>query len=170
MLFSFILFVNLLSQESQIKTVDFVDLERYSGKWYEISKIPNFFQDHCEKNATANYEIKDNGDILVKNECVDFQNEFDSAEGEARIVDVKTNSKLEVSFVSILGWNIFWGDYWIIELDEEYQFAAIATPSKKYGWVLSRTKNMNEEDLEKCYRAFTKNGYNIDKFEMSPQD
>ena len=99
---------NVFSQVEIIKTVDSVDLKKYAGKWYEIAKIPNFFQDQCEKNATATYDINGEGDIIVTNECIDYQNEIDIAEGIARVADKETNSKLEVSFVSILGWNVFW--------------------------------------------------------------
>lgn len=157
-------------EDSGIVTVDTVDLEKYTGKWYEISKIPNSFQDQCIKNTTANYSINEAGDIIVLNKCIDDEGEVDDAEGLARIVDKKTNSKLEVSFVNLFGWRLFWGDYWIIELDEDYKYVAVATPSRKYGWILSRNPKMIESDLTKCYQAFEKNGYDINKFEMSIQE
>jgi len=166
----FFLSVVIFAQSVPISTVNSVDLERYSGKWYEISKIPNSFQDHCEKNTTANYEIDDEGDIIVTNACVDFQDELVESEGLAKIVDNETNSKLEVSFVSILGWNVFWGDYWILGLDENYRFAVIGTPSRKYGWILSRTPQMAEDDLEECYQILENNGYKRNKFELSVQE
>ena len=158
------------TNENTMKTVDSVDLVRYSGTWYEISKIPNSFQDHCIKNTTANYKINEDGDIIVTNKCVDEDGEVDDAKGLARIVDTKTNSKLEVSFVSLFGWQLFWGDYWILGLDEEYQYVCVGTPSRKYGWILSRESKINEIDLEKCYQIFEKNGYDRTKFELSIQE
>lgn len=159
----------LFAQENIMSTVDSVDMDKYVGTWYEIAKIPNSFQDHCIKNTTANYEINEDGDILVLNSCIDEDGEIDDAEGLARIADKQTNSKLEVSFVSILGWHIFWGDYWILGLDENYKYVAVGTPSRKYGWILARTPQINPEDLEYCYTVFEKNGYNREVFEMSTQ-
>lgn len=156
--------------ESSITTVDHVDLSKYAGTWYEISKIPNSFQDHCIKNTTANYKINEDGDIIVINRCIDEDGEIDDAEGLAIIVDKETNSKLEVSFVNLLGWHLFWGDYWILGLDKDYKYAVIGTPSRKYGWILSRTPQMVDSDLENCYKIFEKNGYDRSKFELSVQE
>lgn len=161
---------SLFAQKTQIVTVDSVDLQKYVGTWYEISKIPNSFQDHCEKNTTANYEINEDGDIIVTNSCIDYENEIDEAIGLVKVVDTKTNSKLEVSFVSILGWHIFWGDYWILELEENYNYVAVGTPSRKYGWILSRSPKMTKTDLETCYKVFEKNGYDRNKFELAKQE
>jgi apolipoprotein D and lipocalin family protein len=174
-IFTIVLFLPIksISQEfndSIITTVDSVDLSKYVGTWYEISKIPNSFQDHCIKNTTANYTINGDGDIIVINECIDSDGEIDDAEGLAVVVDKKRNSKLEVSFVSILGWHIFWGDYWILGLREDYKYAVIGTPSRKYGWVLSRTQQLNDSELEKCYLIFEQNGYEKSKFELSIQE
>lgn len=159
-----------LGQNNTITTVDYVDLQKYSGTWYEISKIPNSFQDHCEKNTTANYKINDDGDIIVTNSCIDYEDEIDEAEGLVKVVDTKSNSKLEVSFVSILGWHIFWGDYWILGLDKDYKYAVIGTPSRKYAWILSRSPKMTEDDLETCYKIFEKNGFDRSKFELAKQE
>ena len=156
--------------KQKITTVDSVDINKYVGTWYEIAKIPNSFQDQCIKNTTATYIINNDGDIEVMNKCIDEDGEVDDAEGIARIVDKETNSKLEVSFVNILGWHIFWGDYWILGLDKDYRYAAIGTPSRKYGWILSRTPEMNDDDLEKCLKIFEENGYNRKSFEMDVQE
>jgi apolipoprotein D and lipocalin family protein len=162
--------MTLAQNNLPIKTVDSVDLQKYIGTWYEIAKIPNSFQDQCIKNTTATYTINEDGDIEVLNKCIDEDNEIDDANGIARVVDKKSNSKLKVSFVSIFGWHLFWGDYWILGLDNDYKYAVIGTPSRKYGWILSRTPNMNELDLEICFRIFEKNGYDRKFFETSKQD
>lgn len=170
-LLNLFLFSSLLfSQDNNVTTVDSVDLNKYTGTWYEIAKIPNFFQDHCVKNTTANYKIDEDGDIVVLNSCIDEDGEVDDAEGLAKIVDKKSNSKLEVSFVSFLGIRPFWGDYWILGLSDDYSYVVIGTPSRKYGWILSRTPKMNDEDLETCFKIFEKNGYDRTKFEISVQE
>lgn len=161
--------LNLFAQQSPPKTVDYVDLKKYAGLWYEIAKIPNSFQDHCIKGTTANYTLMKDGRIEVINSCVDEDGELDKTEGLARVVDTKTNSKLEVSFFSILGWRPIWGDYWIIGLDENYQWAIVGTPSRKYGWILARTPKLSNDVMEKINQILVNQGYDPKKFEMSKQ-
>ena len=160
--------VNLMAQNSEPGTVNHVDLKKYSGLWYEISKIPNRFQKQCVKNTTAAYSLNEDGTIKVVNSCTDDEGEMDTAEGVAKVVDPKTNAKLEVSFVSILGINLFWGDYWIIGLPDDYSYAVIGTPNRKYGWILSRTPELPEEKLGEAYDILKKNGYNPKDFVATP--
>ncbi|NWF50261.1 MAG: lipocalin family protein [Ignavibacteriaceae bacterium] len=159
----------LSAQQAQLKTVDFVDLKKYAGLWYEIAKIPNSFQDHCIKGTTAKYSIKPDGEITVINSCIDEDGDLDETTGIARVVDKKTNSKLEVSFVSFLGWRPFWGDYWIIGLDPNYQWAVIGTPKRNYGWILSRTPKLETNTLNKIFELLKEKGYDPKDFEMSKQ-
>ena len=90
-------------------------------------------------------------------------------EGLAKVVDEKTNSKLEVSFVSIFGFHLFWGDYWIIGLDKNYEYAVVGHPERKYGWILSRTPKLSEEKLNEAFDILKETGYDSAKFEMSRQ-
>lgn len=158
--------MNIFSQQDTPKTVKYVDIKKYAGLWYEIAKIPNRFQKQCVKGTTALYELKENGEIRVINSCYDKDNELDKTEGVARIVDNKSNAKLEVSFFSILGWRPIWGDYWIIGLDENYQWAIVGTPSRKYGWILSRTPKLDETIMIKIFEILKDQGYNPKDFEM----
>jgi len=153
----------------QLVTVDNVDLNKYIGLWYEVAKIPNSFQDQCAYGTTAEYKIDEDGDIIVTNSCFDDENELDVAEGLAKVVDKKTNAKLEVSFVSFLGIRPFWGDYWIIGLDENYQWAIVATPSRKYGWVLSRTPSLPDSTMQTIFEILKSQHYNPADFEISEQ-
>ena len=163
-------YFNIMAQENNAPvTVDYVNIQRYSGLWYEIAKIPNSFQDHCAYGTTAEYIIDEDGDIIVINSCFEEDDELDVAEGVAKIADKKTNSKLEVSFVSFLGIRPFWGDYWIIGLDEEYQYAVVGHPERKYGWILSRTPSLPDSTMEKIFGLLEKQGYNPQDFEMTTQ-
>lgn len=153
----------------QLVTVNQVDLKKYAGLWYEIAKIPNSFQDQCAFGTTAEYKIQKDGSIEVINKCYEENGEPDIADGVANVVDKKTNAKLEVSFVSFLGIRPFWGDYWIIGLDENYQWAVVGTPNRKYGWVLSRTPSLPDDTMQKIYQILKAQHYNPDNFEMSVQ-
>lgn len=159
----------LIAQQNHPTTVKSVDLNKYAGLWYEIAKIPNRFQKHCVSGTTATYTLRDDGRISVVNSCKEADGSIDDAEGIARIVDKKSNAKLEVSFFSILGWRPFWGDYWIIGLDEDYQWAIVGTPNRKYGWVLSRTPQVDNDTLDKLFKILETQGYNPSDFEMSKQ-
>ena len=159
----------MAQNKEPVTTVDHVDLQKYAGTWYEIAKIPNSFQDQCVGNTTAAYSLNDDGSIKVVNKCKDDEGDMDSAEGLANVVDTKSNSKLEVSFVSIFGIHLFWGDYWIIGLPDDYSYAVIGTPNRKYGWILSRTPQLSEEKLNEAYDILRKNGYNPKDFVVTPQ-
>ena len=89
------------------RTVSSVDLDRYTGLWYEIAKIPNSFQKKCVSGTTAEYSLAEDERIRVVNTCVKSDGSLNEAEGVARIADPQTNAKLEVSFVRILGRNRF---------------------------------------------------------------
>lgn len=148
-------------------TVDKVDLQRYSGLWYEIAKIPNSFQDQCEYGTTAEYIIDEDWDLVVINKCYEEDGKLDVAEGVTNVVDKETNSKLEVSFVSFFGIRPFWGDYWIIGLDDNYNYAIIGHPERKYGWVLSRSTSLEPKTEEEIIKLLELQGYNWNDFELT---
>ncbi len=162
---------NLSAQnKKEPETVAHVDLKKYTGLWYEIAKIPNSFQKSCFKNTTAEYQLKDDGEIKVINTCVEEDGEKNVAEGTARIVDKNSNAKLEVSFVSIFGINLFWGDYWIIGLGDNYEYAIIGHPERKYGWILSRSPTLPDSTLDNIFNKLKEAGYNPENFEMTKQE
>lgn len=166
------MFQTIFSQEKELPkliTVDQVDLKKYAGLWYEIAKIPNSFQDQCAYGTTAEYKLLEDGEIQVINKCYTQDGEADVAEGLAKVVDKQTNSKLEVSFFSILGFRPFWGDYWIIGLDNNYQWVVVGTPSRKYGWILSRTPTLPEDTVQQIFSLLKDQYYNPDSFEMTKQ-
>ena len=154
--------------EHAVSTVTGVDLQRYAGLWHEVAKIPNRFQKQCARGATAEYSLREDGRITVVNRCFKADGGQDGVEGVAKIVDKATNAKLKVSFVSFLGWRPFWGDYWIIGLDEEYQWVVVGTPDRKYGWVLARTPTLDERSMEEVAAVLARNGYRREAFETSP--
>lgn len=122
-----------------LETVPEVDLNRYSGLWHEIARMPSRFEKGCF-NVTANYQPTEKGTIQVINSCdkgTDRKGRT-SIEGKAFVVKNSNNAKLKVQF--------FWpfrGDYWIIGLADDYSWALVGSPSRKYLWVLSRTKEMD---------------------------
>jgi len=157
------------SVKGEPTTIDSVDLNKYIGVWYEIAKIPNSFQRSCKSNTTATYKVREDGRIDVINRCTGNDGEINEAKGIAKIVDDKTNSRLKVSFVRIFGISLFWGDYWIIGLDKDYKYAVVGSPNRKYGWILSRTPKLSQEDLKDIFGILSRQGYNPKDFEMTEQ-
>jgi apolipoprotein D and lipocalin family protein len=161
-----VLFVSLIKGQD-METVKQVDLERYAGLWYEIAKIPNSFQKKCIAGTTAEYVPMDNGKIKVINRCQEADGNKDSATGIARVVDAETNAKLQVSFVRFFCRNWFWGDYWIIGLDTDYQWAIVGHPKRTYGWILARTPELAPDVLDTCHSILRKQGYDPTDFVMT---
>ena len=122
-----------------LRTVPSVDLARYAGTWYEIASYPQRFQKGCT-GTTATYTLRANGTVEVLNRCArdSLSGHVTVARGRARVVDKSTNARLKVSFF----WP-FWGDYWIIDLGRDYEYAVVGHPNRKYLWILSRTPAMD---------------------------
>lgn len=119
-------------------TVPRVDLARYMGTWYEIAKYPNRFQKGC-LCTTATYTLRSDGKVTVVNQCRTAEGRTREARGWAKIVDPSTNAKLKVTFF----WPFF-GDYWILALGEDYCWAMVGAPDRRYLWILSRTQRLEE--------------------------
>ncbi|BDG05621.1 lipocalin family protein [Anaeromyxobacter oryzae] len=138
-----------------LQTVPHVDLGRYLGTWYEIASFPQSFQRGCTA-TTATYTLREDGDIDVVNRC--RQGSPDGPEkvarGRARVVDRATNAKLEVSF-----FRPFWGDYWIVELGDDYGHAVVGHPGRDYLWILSRTPSMSPELYRSILGRLSAQGY-----------
>lgn len=151
------------------ETVDQVDLERYMGLWYEYARLPNRFQDQCVADVTAEYTLRDDGRVDVVNRCRTADGR-DVARGVARVVDEDTNARLEVSFVRILGIRLFWGDYWILGLGEDYEFAVVGEPEREYGWLLVRDPDVGDGLREEMFFVLEARGYRHEDFVRTPQD
>lgn len=148
-----------------LKTVQQVDLSRYTGTWYEIANFPQRFQKGCTA-TTATYTLRDDGDIDVLNRCRkgSLTGKEDSAKGRARVAESGTNAKLEVSF-----FRPFWGDYWIIDLGPDYEYAVVGHPGRDYLWILSRSPTMDDEVYAGILQRLRDNGYQLDRLQRTRQ-
>jgi apolipoprotein D and lipocalin family protein len=155
------------SKNDKLKTVDLVDIDKYVGIWYEIARIPNKFQKKCASNVKATYKLRNDSKIEVTNSCQTADGSVSESKGIAKIIDTDTNAKLKVSFVRILGFSLFWGDYWIIGLEKQYQYAIVGTPSRKYGWILSREPILSDANQEKVFSILREQGYQPEDFVMT---
>jgi len=158
----------LLAQKQELpplQTVPKVDLNRYLGTWYEIATIPQRFQKGCTA-VSATYTLRPDGKIKVLNECRkdSLAGKYKAAKGKAWVVDTLTNAKLKVQF--------FWpfsGAYWIIELDSNYQYAVVGHPGRKYLWILSRSRKMDEPLYNDLMVRIRNHGYDLSGIVKTPQ-
>ena len=148
-----------------LETVARVDLSRYVGTWYEIANFPQSFQRGCTA-TTATYTIRPDGDIDVLNRCRkgSIDGKEKTALGRARAVDRSTNAKLEVSF-----FRPFWGDYWIIDLADDYTYSVVGHPGRDYLWILSRTPTMSEATYQVLVARLKAQGYETARLQRTVQ-
>jgi len=154
------------AQHEPLQVVPRIDLVRYAGTWYEIARFPNRFQRDCAGNVTATYTLLDDGTISVVNRCSQSNGEMKEASGKARrLSDDEPNSKLEVRFApAILSFLPFvWGNYWVIDLADDYSFAVIGEPNREYLWILARSPSLDADTYGKILDRITRQGYDISK-------
>ena len=150
--------------EVPLESVPKVDLSRYTGRWFEIARYPNRFERKCDSNAVATYSLRSDGKISVVNTCKTREGKLTQSNGWAQVVDQKTGSKLKVTF-----FRPFFGDYWIIDLSPNYEYAVIGEPSRKYLWILSRTAKMDDKLYVEIAGRLAAKGYDATKLERGRQ-
>lgn len=147
-----------------LPTVPQVELPRYLGAWYEVAMLPNSFQRQCVADTQARYRPREDGHIEVLNRCRTAGGEVQSATGIAKVVEGSANTKLRVSF-----FRPFYGDYWILALAEDYRWVLVGEPTRRYGWVLSRSPQIAPADLEAALARAQALGYERSAFTLTPQ-
>jgi apolipoprotein D and lipocalin family protein len=145
-----------------------LDLQRYAGQWHEIAHLPMFFQRQCVDQITATYTANPDGSIGVHNACRAKSGKIDTSDGVARRVSGQPGA-LKVRFAPrMLAWLPWvWADYWVIELDPDYRWAVVGTPSRKYLWVLSRALSMDAQLFRQIRERVGKRGYAVNKLVMT---
>ena len=164
-LFTIMIFNSVIPQKVPA-VVSTVDLNRYMGMWYEIARLPNFFERKL-KCTSANYTLRGDGKLTVLNKgnYLTDPEKSTSSQGIAWVPDKNSPAKLKVQF--------FWpfsGDYWIMELDKDYRYVLVGDPSLKYLWILSREKKMDETTYEMLLKKAIENGYDLKSIIRVEQD
>jgi apolipoprotein D and lipocalin family protein len=146
-----------------LQTVPSVDLQKYSGKWYEIASFPQRFQKGCHC-TTAEYTISEKDYVIVENRCNrdSINGKQSYIKGKAFVEKNTGNAKLKVQF--------FWpfkAKYWIIDLANDYSYAVVSHPNKKYLWILSRTSKMDIEVYQQIIQRLKEKGFDITKIQTT---
>ena len=152
-----------VGKKDTLPTVASVDLTRYAGTWHEIARLPMWFQRHCV-DSKATYTVRADGTIGVHNECVTDTGGHDEIEGVATVVDPDRNARLRVVFDNFFA-RLFGssreGNYWILALDPAYQTAMVGTPDRRYLWILSRSRQLDETTYTRLVEQAKQLGFPI---------
>ena len=145
------------SQKPQ--TVENFEIERYLGTWYELARFDHSFERGLV-GVTATYTLRDDGMIKVLNQGYknSLQGELSQANGKAKIPNMNCPSKLKVSFF----W-FFYADYYVLELDKDYQWAIVGSNSNNYLWILSRKPIVDDSLYNLLVQKAQNLGYDINK-------
>lgn len=147
------------AHSAKIKSVTPFDINRYSGKWYEIYRLNHRFERNLS-NVTANYRMRSNGTLEVQNRGFNMKKcKWSSATGTGKFRGTPNVGDLKITF--------FWpfsGAYKVFELDHRgYKWAAVAGDNRNYLWILSRTPNLPTSIQKKLLKRAASLGYDVDK-------
>lgn len=154
------------STVSPLPTAESVDIERYVGRWYSISALPQTFTKNC-LSQTADYSIINEQTISVLNTCVKAK-KMTTISGRAVVVNASTNAELEVTFDNFF--TRFFrvkGDYTIMKLDRAYQYVLVGSKDRKSLWILARETSMPDALYENYVQFAKKNGFDVSKLKKS---
>ena len=145
------------ANSSDPSVVEQIDLQKYSGFWYQVAHTPSFFLNSCAYSI-AEYGIISETAVSVINTCYKNDGSTSNIKGTASVVDPATPAKLKVEF------NIFAkGDYWVTDLDPNYEWAVVSGPGKKSIFILSRTAPMSKSLLDSIVNQLKQKGFDTDK-------
>lgn len=148
-----------------VRVVEDLDLERYLGTWHEMASVPIRAQRNCV-GTTATYSRRDDGDIEVYNRCLKggFEGKVSDITARAWVPDTREPAKLMVRF--------FWpfkSPYWVVALDQDYQWAAVSGPDRENLWILSREPCLDPQDVLSIYSELDRRGFPVGELRATPQ-
>jgi apolipoprotein D and lipocalin family protein len=157
------------AEPAPLQSVPSVDVLRYMGTWHEIAKYPNWFQRKCASSTQATYTLQADGRVQVLNRCKTDKGEWTEALGAARQIGGPNSPRLKVRFAP--EWLSFiplvWGDYWIIDLDPDYQWVVVSEPKREYLWILARTPQMPAATYQDLLGKLLDRGFDLKRIEPS---
>lgn len=140
-----------VGSKGDLPTVASVDLCRYAGTWYEIARLPMWFQWHCVASQ-AIYSIRQDGAVGVLNKCVTDTGGVEQAEGVARVVD---------NWFARLFGSSRDGNYWILDLDVEHWPAIVGAPDRQFLRILSWPPQLDEATYRGLLERAQQLGYPV---------
>jgi len=147
-----------------LETVDYVEPDKFAGKWFIIANIPYF----AEKNKVGSYTIyrKREGriydDIYGAHEK-DFSKPEKQLKGRVKIVN-ESNTRWKSTFYRVINFT-----FEVVHIEGDYEIVLLGHPSRDYGWVMARTNTINSSEDKNAMTVFKDRGYDTAKFFKVPQ-
>jgi apolipoprotein D and lipocalin family protein len=150
--------------EPPLRVAPHVDLSRFAGKWYEIARLPRLTQTDCH-GTTAFYTQNSDGSLTFVNQCnVGAQaGPVKTVSMSASVPDTTVPAKLTLDIAGVAG------DYWILEVDSNYQYAVVGHPSRLYFWILSRAPTLDTTTVQGIVSRAQSDHFDMSQLEYTPQ-
>lgn len=161
----------LFSEAFALQSTANMDPNRYMGVWFEVASVPSSSQKKCNKNSKAQYKIREDGKIEVRNTCIQKSGQKLVTEGLGEIIRSNENTVIKISYFPLLkqlGW--FAGEFKILILDPNYQFAVVGDKNYEQGWILSRKPGLPLTTFVELETELRSVGYDSCRFVTSVQD
>jgi len=152
-----------------METVKGLDINKFMGKWYVISSIPNFVEED-NQNCYDIYTLNHDGSVSIEYFAIKNDKEF-YLKQEATIIDTINFSKWAVRFTK--PWIPFYrAPYEVIVLDKvNYGYMVVGYPGNDYGWIMARNSFMAEDLYEQIIEELEINfNYKREQFQMVYHD
>ena len=110
--------------------------------------------------------MTDKGYLIVENRCNrdSINGKQSYIKGKAFVEQNSGNAKLKVQFFFP-----FKAKYWIIDLADDYSYAVVSHPNRKYLWILSRTPKMSDAVYQQIISRLKEKGFDMNKLQVTEQ-
>jgi apolipoprotein D and lipocalin family protein len=141
-----------------------VELAKFEGGYFEIAKLPRPTQADCAA-TTAFYRRVSESELAVVHECREgsLDGPLRRSAARALVTDPDVPAKLSLDVGG------FFGDYWIVDVADDYRYAAVGHPSRDYLWILSRTPTLADSDLAALEALLREADFDVSRLEFTEQ-
>ncbi len=163
LLILFLIFVSFLKGADTMKTVEFVDLEKFMGKWFVIALVPNMIEKGAT-NSSDTYALNNDGTIDITYDAIKDGKERQIKQ-KGTVIDKSSNAEWTIQmrkpFVPFMKF-----PFKIVYVDENYEYMAVGYPKNTMGWIMGRSSQISSEDYDKIMSSLIDLGYTKDQFEF----
>ena len=163
LLILFLIFVSFLKGADTMKTVEFVDLEKFMGKWFVIALVPNMIEKGAT-NSSDTYALNDDGTIDITYDAIKDGKERQIKQ-KGTVIDKSSNAEWTIQmrkpFVPFMKF-----PFKIVYVDDNYEYMAVGYPKNTMGWIMGRSSQISSEDYDKIMSSLIDLGYTKDQFEF----
>jgi apolipoprotein D and lipocalin family protein len=155
-----------------VEAVPWLDLERFLGRWHGLAWLPLPFQRRCIGELTLEYATRDDGLVAVHSACRAGDGRTSEVHGVLRQREpLREPARLQLRFAP--AWldrlRFVWNEHWVIGLDQDYRWAVIGEPRRRYLWILAREPRMDYHLFEELKAIARRMGYDLAPLLVSRQ-